>query len=91
MKSLYTPELRGNLDARMGWYVIIGTIPIAVLGLVFSHQIETIARNLWLVSCTLIVFGIILGAADRVGPRPAASTRCRCAAAWCTASGRHSR
>ena len=69
VKSLYTPELRGNLDARMGWYVIIGTIPIAVLGLVFSHQIETIARNLWLVSCTLIVFGIILGAADRVGAK----------------------
>lgn len=68
-KSLYTPELRGNLDARMGWYVIVGTIPIAVLGLAFSHQIETVARNLYLVATTLIVFGIILGVADRVGAK----------------------
>jgi undecaprenyl-diphosphatase len=68
-RSLYTPELRGQIDARMGWYVIIGTIPIAVLGLTFSHQIETIARNLWLVASTLIVFGIVLGVADRVGAK----------------------
>ncbi len=68
-KSLVKPELRGNIDARMGWYVIIGTIPIAVLGLLFSNQIETIARNLWLVASTLIVFGIILGIADRVGAK----------------------
>ena len=51
----------------MGWYIIIGTIPIAVLGLLFAHQIETAARNLWLVACTLIVFGLILGFADRIG------------------------
>lgn len=67
VKSLYTPELRGNLDARMGWYVIIGTIPIAVLGLAFSHQIETVARNLYLSATVLIVFGIILGVADKYG------------------------
>ena len=52
-------------DALIGWFVILGTIPIGVLGLVFSDQIETIARNLWLVSFTLIAFGIILGIADR--------------------------
>ena len=67
VRSLYTPTLRSDIDARMGWYVIIGTIPIAVLGLLFQDQIETVARNLWLVSFTLIFFGIILGVADRVG------------------------
>ena len=67
VRSLYTPALRSQIDARMGWYVIIGTIPIAILGLVFQDQIETVARNLWLVSFTLIFFGIILGVADRVG------------------------
>lgn len=67
VQSLYTPALRGNIDARMGWYVIIGTLPIAILGFVFQDQIETVARNLWLVAGTLIVFGIILGAADRFG------------------------
>ena len=66
-RSLYTPAERRVLEARMGWYVIIGTSPIAVLGVAFQDQIETVARNLWLVSFTLIGFGIILGVADRVG------------------------
>ncbi len=69
VRSLYTPALRGNIDARMGWYVIIGTLPIAILGLVFKDQIETVARNLWLVSFTLIFFGVILGVADRIGAK----------------------
>lgn len=68
-RSLYTPELRGQIDARMGWYVIIGTLPIAIIGFTFSDQIETAARNLYLVSVVLIVFGIILGIADRVGAK----------------------
>lgn len=66
-RSLYTAELRGNIDARMGWYVIIGTIPIGFFGYTFSDQIETAARNLWLVATVLIVFGLVLGAADRWG------------------------
>lgn len=66
-RSLYTPQLRGNIDARMGWYVIIGTLPIGFFGFVFSDQIETAARNLWLVATVLIVFGLVLGAADRYG------------------------
>jgi undecaprenyl-diphosphatase len=59
------PQTRGDPDVRMGWLVIIGTIPIGLLGFVFSDQIETIARNLYLVSFTLIFFGILLGIADR--------------------------
>lgn len=66
-RSLYTLDLRGNIDARMGWYVIIGTIPIGVFGFALSDQIETAARNLWLVATVLIVFGLVLGAADRWG------------------------
>lgn len=68
-RSIFTPELRSELDARMGWYVIFGTIPIAVLGFLFRDQIETVARNLWLVATMLIVFGVILGVADRLGSR----------------------
>lgn len=59
------PETRGDPDVRMGWLVIIGTIPIGVLGFVFSDQIETAARSLPLVAFTLIFFGILLGIADR--------------------------
>lgn len=67
IRSFRNKALRKSIDARMGWYIIVGTIPIAVLGLVFSDLIETAARNLWLVSGTLIVFGIVLGIADALG------------------------
>jgi undecaprenyl-diphosphatase len=62
--SLFRPELRGELDARMGWYVILGTLPIGVLGLLFKDPIETTFRSLWLVAATLVVFGLVLGWAD---------------------------
>ena len=63
--SIWTPSLRSNPDAKMGWYVIVGTMPIGVTGLVFRDAIETTARNLWLVACALIFMGILLGVADR--------------------------
>ncbi len=68
-KSITNADARHDPDARMGWLVLIGTIPIAVLGVLFKDQIETVARNLWLVSLTLIVFGILLGVADALGAR----------------------
>jgi len=66
-RSLVRPELRGTFDARMGWYVIVGSVPIVVLGIIFKDQIETAARNLYLIATTLIVLGVILGLADRFG------------------------
>jgi undecaprenyl-diphosphatase len=63
--SLFRPELRGGLDARMGWYVIFGTLPIGVLGLLFEDSIQTVARDLRLIATTLIVLGVILLVADR--------------------------
>ncbi len=65
-RSLFRPELRGDHDARMGWYVIIGTIPITVLGFTFQETIEQDLRALTLIGVTLIVFGLLLGWADRV-------------------------
>jgi undecaprenyl-diphosphatase len=69
VRSLFRPELRGNLDARMGWYIIIGTVPIAIAGVAFEHTIQTSFRNLWLIGTTLVVFGLVLGVADRIGRR----------------------
>lgn len=69
LASLRNPDRRKELNARMGWYLIAATIPIGILGLAFENQIETAARNLWLVGSTLILFGIILGVADNVGSR----------------------
>ena len=69
LSSLRRPELRGELDARMGWYVIIATIPIGVVGLAFNDQIENGARNLYLIGAVLIAAGLVLAVADRVGRR----------------------
>lgn len=58
-----------NADARMGWLMIIGTLPIAILGLLFKDAIETTLRNLYLTAAMLIVFAVFLAAADRWGKR----------------------
>jgi undecaprenyl-diphosphatase len=58
---------RNDPDAKMGWLIIVGTIPIVVLGLLFQTQIETVLRSLWVIAVTLIVFGVILGIADMIG------------------------
>ena len=67
--SLRRPELRSGLDARMGWYIILGTIPIGVFGLAFADQIESGARDLYLIGTTLIVLGLVLLLAEKVGRR----------------------
>jgi undecaprenyl-diphosphatase len=67
LRSLREPRLRATTEARMGWYLIVATIPIGILGFAFQDQIETGARNLWLIGTTLIVFGLVLGYADRRG------------------------
>ena len=69
LASLRVPSRRGDLDARLGWYLILGTVPISVFGFVFRDQIETGARSLYLMGSTLIVLGIVLYVADRVGRR----------------------
>jgi undecaprenyl-diphosphatase len=56
-----------NVDYRLGWYVIIGTIPICVLGLVFTDLIRSGARNLWVVATALVVFSAVIAAAERFG------------------------
>ncbi|RWA23604.1 UDP pyrophosphate phosphatase [Mycolicibacterium brumae DSM 44177] len=60
-------KARRDVDYRMGWFVIIGTIPICVLGLLFKDQIRSGARNLWLVAAALIVFALVIALAERVG------------------------
>ncbi|HWJ10779.1 MAG TPA: undecaprenyl-diphosphate phosphatase [Nocardioides sp.] len=65
--SLFKPEYRGALDARMGWFIIVGSLPIVILGYLLKDVIEEHFRNLWLIGTMLIVLGIVLGVADRVG------------------------
>ncbi|MEU9743961.1 undecaprenyl-diphosphate phosphatase [Micromonospora chersina] len=65
--GLVDRSVRSSLDYRMGWYVIIGTIPIGIFGLLFKDQIRTAGRNLWLISFTLIFFGLVLAFAEYWG------------------------
>ncbi|BDR54698.1 undecaprenyl-diphosphatase [Bombiscardovia apis] len=54
-------------DAALGWYIIIGTVPIVLAGLLFQKAIETNLRNLWITVVVLILFGLLLDYYDRTG------------------------
>jgi undecaprenyl-diphosphatase len=56
-----------DADYRLGWFVIIGTIPIGVLGLLFKDEIRTGARNLWVIAIALVVFSAVIAAAEYFG------------------------
>ncbi|MCU1401753.1 MAG: UDP-diphosphatase [Microbacteriaceae bacterium] len=68
-KSLFNRVPRSDPDAKLGWFIIFGSIPIVILGVLFQTQIETVLRSLWVISVTMIVFGILLGIADYVGAK----------------------
>src|ERR671926_1993242 len=69
LRSLRDPSLRGETDARMGWYIILGTIPIGLLGLAFKDPIEHQFRTLGLIGTTLIVFGLVMLGAEAASRR----------------------
>jgi undecaprenyl-diphosphatase len=68
-KGLWDKSVRGSLEYKLGWYLILATVPVGVFGLVFSDQIQTGARNLWLIAVTLIALAIVLAAAEKVGKK----------------------
>ncbi|MBA3990622.1 MAG: undecaprenyl-diphosphate phosphatase [Propionibacteriales bacterium] len=61
------PEVRGTFDYRMGWYVIVGSVPIVVVGLLGESLITGALRNLWFVAWALILWSVVMVAAERVG------------------------
>ncbi|MEU7018032.1 undecaprenyl-diphosphate phosphatase [Streptomyces sp. NPDC046385] len=68
-RSLFDKSMRSDHDAQMGWLVIVGSLPIGILGVTFKDQIEGPFRDLRLIATTLIVMGIVLGIADRLAAR----------------------
>jgi undecaprenyl-diphosphatase len=62
-------SVRDTLEYRMGWYLILATIPVSVFGYLFSDQIETGARNLWLIAVVMIALAGALYLAERHGTR----------------------
>ncbi|MGY1590987.1 undecaprenyl-diphosphate phosphatase [Geodermatophilus sp. SYSU D00708] len=69
VRSLGDRRLRRDPDARMGWLIIAGSVPIVVLGLLLQDRIETTFRSLWIVATALIAFSLVLFWADRVGSK----------------------
>ena len=69
LASLRDPSKRSDPDAKLGWCLIVGTVPIAIFGFAFQDSIENDARNLWIIGTTLIVLGLVLLAAEKSGRR----------------------
>ncbi|MFM9446471.1 undecaprenyl-diphosphate phosphatase [Streptomyces acidiscabies] len=76
-KSLFKKEMRSDHDAKMGWLVIVGSIPIGVLGLTLKDHIEGPFRDLRITATMLIVIGVVMGVADRLAARDEADRRHR--------------
>jgi undecaprenyl-diphosphatase len=68
-KVILRREISGTAfqDVRIGWMIVVGTLPIVVLGYLFQENIRNTFRSLWIIAIVMIVFGIILGIADRFG------------------------
>ncbi|MCU1439476.1 MAG: undecaprenyl-diphosphatase [Rhodoglobus sp.] len=63
------PIPKNDPDVRLGWLIIIGTVPIVIIGFLAQDTIRSVFRSLWLIAIVLIVFGILLGLADLIGKR----------------------
>jgi undecaprenyl-diphosphatase len=69
LRSVRDRSARRELDARIGWYIVLGTIPIGIFGVLFKDQIENGARDLYLIGTALIVLGLVLLVAEKVSTR----------------------
>ncbi|MCI2416549.1 undecaprenyl-diphosphate phosphatase [Saccharopolyspora sp. K220] len=66
-RGLGSAEVRRTQDYRLSWYVIVGSLPIGILGFLFQDYIRSTFRSLWITGTTLIVFGVLMGLAERFG------------------------
>jgi undecaprenyl-diphosphatase len=67
--ELRVPIRQASQEAKLGWFIVLGTIPISIFGFVFKDQIESGARSLYLIGSALILFSLVMVAAERVGTR----------------------
>ena len=68
-RELRVPFRQRSQDAKLGWFIVIGTIPISIFGFAFSDQIESGARDLYLIGSALILFSFVMLLAERIGTR----------------------
>jgi len=69
LRELRLPWRERSHDAKLGWFIIIGTIPISIFGFAFSDQIESGARDLYLIGSALILFSFVMLLAEKLGTR----------------------
>src|SRR5215218_4140306 len=69
LRELRTPIRRASQDARLGWFIVLGTIPIAIFGFIFKDQIESGARSLYLIGSALILFSFVMLLAEHLSSR----------------------
>jgi undecaprenyl-diphosphatase len=75
VRGLAKPEYRGEFDHRMGWYVIVGSVPIVIVGFLARHLISGPLRSLWWVAAALIGWSVVMVAAERLGSKARPLTR----------------
>lgn len=64
-RGLWWKRARRNFDYKYGWAIIIGSVPIAIVGLLFKDEIETVWRSLWFVAAALIIWSGVMWLADK--------------------------
>nr|WP_154596157.1 undecaprenyl-diphosphate phosphatase [Aeromicrobium senzhongii] len=79
VRGVFNAEARQAPEWRMGWFIIVGSLPIVVLGLALEDAIDREFRNLWFIASMLIGMGLVLGLAERLGrkTKPIADLRSR--------------
>ena len=65
VRGLFVNKYRKNSDYKYGWAIIIGSIPIAIIGILFKDEIETVLRSLWFVAIALILWSLVMWWADK--------------------------
>ena len=65
MRGLFVNKYRKNSDYKYGWAIIIGSIPIAIIGILFKDESETVLRSLWFVAIALILWSLVMWWADK--------------------------
>ena len=65
MRGLFVNKYRKNSDYKYGWAIIIGSIPIAIVGILLKDEIETVLRSLWFVAIALILWSLVMWWADK--------------------------
>ncbi|WP_245775913.1 undecaprenyl-diphosphate phosphatase [Saccharopolyspora flava] len=66
-RGLFNAEVRSTQDYKLAWYVIVGSLPIGLLGFFFQDYIRSTLRSLWITGTTLVLFGVLMGLAERYG------------------------